>query len=219
MKEIKEMKKMKNKEAMEQEFLAFMEEANAVKYGDFITKSGRKTNYFVNTGSYQTGEQIMKLGEFYARCIVGHMEAGNISKEVNCLFGPAYKGIPLVITTAIALFRNHGINLATCFNRKEEKDHGEGGSLVGHPLKDGDRVLIIEDVITAGTAVRETLPLLRSFGDIRIEGLVVSVDRMEKGQGDKPATQELMEEFGIPTYSVTDARFINSSASGRFSII
>ena len=219
MKEIKDMKEMKNTEAMEQEFLAFMEETGAVKYGDFITKSGRKTNYFVNTGSYQTGEQIMKLGEFYARCIAGHMEAGNISKEVNCLFGPAYKGIPLVTTTAIALYRNHGINLSTCYNRKEEKDHGEGGSLVGHTLKDGDRVLIIEDVITAGTAVRETLPLLRSFGQIQIEGLVVSVDRMEKGQGDKLAAQELQEEFGIPTYSITTAKFINSSAGWSASII
>jgi orotate phosphoribosyltransferase len=213
------MKEIKGKETLEKEFLAFMEEAGAVKYGDFITKSGRKTSYFVNTGSYQTGEQIMRLGEFYARCIAGHMEAGNISPEVNCLFGPAYKGIPLVTTTAVALYRNHGINLSTCFNRKEEKDHGEGGSLVGHQLKDGDRVLIIEDVITAGTAVRETLPLLRSFGDIRIDGLVVSVDRMEKGQGEKSATQELMEEFGIPTYSIINAKSISRSANWQVSSI
>lgn len=213
------MKEIKGKETLEKEFLAFMEEAGAVKYGDFITKSGRKTSYFVNTGSYQTGEQIMRLGEFYARCIAGHMEAGNISPEVNCLFGPAYKGIPLVTTTAIALYRNHGINLSTCFNRKEEKDHGEGGSLVGHQLKDGDRVLIIEDVITAGTAVRETLPLLRSFGDIRIDGLVVSVDRMEKGQGEKSATQELMEEFGIPTYSIINSKSISRSANWQVSSI
>lgn len=213
------MKEIKGKETLEKEFLAFMEEAGAVKYGDFITKSGRKTSYFVNTGSYQTGEQIMRLGEFYARCIAGHMEAGNISPEVNCLFGPAYKGIPLVTTTAVALYRNHGINLSTCFNRKEEKDHGEGGSLVGHQLKDGDRVLIIEDVITAGTAVRETLPLLRSFGDIRIDGLVVSVDRMEKGQGEKSATQELMEEFGIPTYSIINSKSISRSANWQVSSI
>ena len=213
------MKEIKGKETLEKEFLAFMEEAGAVKYGDFITKSGRKTSYFVNTGSYQTGEQIMRLGEFYAQCIAGHMEAGNISPEVNCLFGPAYKGIPLVTTTAVALYRNHGINLPTCFNRKEEKDHGEGGSLVGHQLKDGDRVLIIEDVITAGTAVRETLPLLRSFGDIRIDGLVVSVDRMEKGQGEKSATQELMEEFGIPTYSIINAKSISRSANWQVSSI
>ena len=192
----------------QEEFVDFMLEVQALTFGDFITKSGRKTNYFVNTGSYKTGNQIKRLGEFYARCIVENMESGNIPKDVTCLFGPAYKGIPLVITTSIALAEHYGIDLSYCFNRKEEKDHGEGGNLVGHKLKDGDKVLIIEDVITAGTAVRETLPILKACGDINIEGLVISVDRMEKGQGELTATEEIEKEFGIKTFSIVNVKDI-----------
>jgi len=190
------------------EFIAFMTEAGALTFGDFTTKSGRKTSYFVNTGSYKTGSQIEKLGAFYAKCIVENMEAGLIPKDITCLFGPAYKGIPLVITTAIALFKNHNMDLNYCFNRKEEKDHGEGGSMVGYQLKDGDKILMIEDVITAGTAVRECLPVIQAYGNVKVEALIISVDRMEKGQGESTATEEIHREFGINTFSIVNVKDI-----------
>ncbi len=179
------------------EFIKFMVEAGVLTFGDFVTKSGRKTPYFVNTGNYQTGEQISKLGEFYASCI-----KDNLGSENKVLFGPAYKGIPLVVTTAVALENQFDISSNYCFNRKEEKDHGEGGSMIGYKLKDGDSVLIIEDVITAGTAIRECLPILQAQANIDIAGLVISVDRMEKGLSDKTAIQEIEEEFGIKTYPI-----------------
>ncbi|HIZ56891.1 MAG TPA: orotate phosphoribosyltransferase [Firmicutes bacterium] len=178
------------------EFIQFMCEAGVLTFGDFVTKSGRNTPYFVNTGNYKTGAQIAKLGEFYAACM---MENG-IVPEV--LFGPAYKGIPLCVAAAAALWNQHQINLDYCFNRKEAKDHGEGGVLVGHKLKDGDKVVIIEDVITAGTAVRETLPILKNAADIQLLGMIISVDRMEKGTGDKSAVQEVYEEFGLKVYPI-----------------
>jgi len=184
------------------EFVEFMLNAGALTFGDFTTKSGRKTSYFINTGSYKTGSQIEKLGDFYAKCIYENMEAGNIPKDINCLFGPAYKGIPLVITTAISLARNYNIDLNYCFNRKEVKDHGEGGSMVGYKLQDGDKVLMIEDVITAGTAVRECLPVLQVAAAIKVEALIISVDRMEKGTGELTATEEIYKEFGIKTFSI-----------------
>lgn len=190
------------------DFIGFMKEAGALSFGDFTTKSGRKTNYFINTGSYKTGGQIQKLGEYYADCIIENIRAGNISRDITCLFGPAYKGIPLVITTAIALAQKYQVDLNYCFNRKEEKDHGEGGSLVGYKPKSGDKILIIEDVITAGTAVRETLPIIKACGDIKVEALIISVDRMEKGQGDKTATEEINMEFGIPTFSIVNVKDI-----------
>ena len=162
--------------AYKQEFIEFMVKSGALTFGDFITKSGRKTPYFINTGNYRTGAQAAKLGEFYADCI---ME--NIAGRIDALFGPAYKGIPLSVACSIALFNKYGRDVGYCFNRKEAKDHGEGGSMVGYKLKDGDRILIIEDVITAGTAVRECIPVLKSAADIEIAGLVTSVDRMERG--------------------------------------
>lgn len=192
------------------EFVEFMINSKALIFGDFITKSGRKTDYFVNTGNYQTGEQIKILGDFYAKCIYENIKEGEISKDIKCLFGPAYKGIPLVVTTAIALMENYGINVNYCFNRKEEKDHGEGGNIVGYKLKDGDKVLIIEDVITAGTAVRETLPIIKACGDIIVEGLVISVDRMEKGKSDLTATEEIYKEFGIKTFSIINVNDIKN---------
>lgn len=193
------MKKMSYKK----EFIEFMVRSGVLTFGDFTTKSGRKTPYFVNTGNYKTGAQAARLGEFYAKSI---MENGK--GDVDALFGPAYKGIPLSVATAIALSNEFDKDLNYCFNRKEEKDHGEGGSMVGYKLQDGDKVLIVEDVITAGTAVREVFPILRGAADVQIEGLIISVDRMERGQGDKTAIQEIETEFGIKTYPIVTVREI-----------
>ncbi len=189
--------------AYKQEFIEFMVKAGVLTFGDFITKSGRKTPYFINTGNYRTGAQAAKLGEFYADCI-----AENIVGRIDALFGPAYKGIPLSVACAIALFNKYGRDVGYCFNRKEAKDHGEGGSMVAYKLKDGDRILIIEDVITAGTAVRECIPVLKSAVDIEIAGLVISVDRMERGSGGLSAIEEIKREFGIKTYPIVTVREI-----------
>lgn len=193
-----------------QEFIEFMVRSGVLTFGDFTAKSGRKTPYFVNTGNYKTGEQAARLGEFYAQCITE-----NIKEPITALFGPAYKGIPLSVSTAIALSNNHQVNVNYCFNRKEAKDHGEGGSMVGYKLQDGDKVVIIEDVITAGTAIRECLPILKAAADIEIVGLVISVDRMERGQGNKTAIREIADEFGIRTYPIVTAREIIDTLYGR----
>lgn len=189
-----------------EEFIRFMVESGVLTFGDFVTKSGRNTPYFVNTGNYRTGAQAHRLGQYYAACIMEHIANGNISEDTNVLFGPAYKGIPLAVSTSVALCAEHGRNVNYCFNRKEKKDHGEGGNMVGHKLTAGDRVIITEDVITAGTAVRETLPLLMQTEGVKVEGLIVSVDRMERGKGEKTAIQELYEEFGIRTYPIVTVR-------------
>ncbi|MCL2856145.1 MAG: orotate phosphoribosyltransferase [Oscillospiraceae bacterium] len=198
------------------EFIAFMARAGALTFGDFVTKSGRNTPYFVNTGKYSQGEQIAQLGSFYAECIMDNVKI--VPGEKIVLFGPAYKGITLAVATAIAL-AGRGINVSYSFNRKEVKDHGEGGSLVGHKLVKGDRVLIIEDVITAGTAVREVLPILRG-AEVEIAGLVISVDRMERGTGTRTAIQEVWEEHKIPTFPIVTVRDIlaclhNSPLDGK----
>lgn len=185
------------------EFIEFMVRSGVLTFGDFVTKSGRNTPYFVNTGNYVTGAQMARLGEFYAQCILS-----NIDGRIDALFGPAYKGIPLSVATAIALSDKYGKDINYCFNRKEAKDHGEGGKMVGYKLRDGDSVLIVEDVITAGTSVRECLPLLKSQADVKIAGLIVSVDRMEKGTGEKTAIQELYEQYGIKTYPIVTVREI-----------
>lgn len=178
------------------EFIKFMCDSNVLTFGDFTAKSGRKTPYFVNTGNYKTGEQITKLGKFYAQCI----NENNI--EADVFFGPAYKGIPLCVAAASAMFTEFNKNINYCFNRKEEKDHGEGGVIIGHKLKKDDKVVIIEDVITAGTAIRETLPVLKNTADVNILSVIISVDRMEKGTGDKSAVQEVYENFGIKVYPI-----------------
>ncbi len=188
------------------EFIDFLIKSEALLFGEFTTKSGRQTPYFINTGKFKTGEQIKTLGQFYARNIIEQIKAGNIDKDIKFLFGPAYKGIPLVIATSIALY-DFGMDISYCFNRKEAKDHGEGGSLVGYDPKHGDKVLIIEDVITAGTAVREILPVLRN-ANVEINGLIVSVDRKEKARGDETAIQSLHKEEGIFTYPIIDIQDI-----------
>lgn len=186
-----------------EEFVKFMVRSGVLLFGDFTTKSGRKTPYFVNTGNYKTGAQAAKLGEYYARNI-----QENVEGRIDALFGPAYKGIPLAVAAGISLSNLYDRDVNYCFNRKEIKDHGEGGAMVGYKLQDGDRVLIVEDVITAGTAIRETLPVLKAAADIEIAGMVISVDRMEKGQGEKTAIQEVYEEFGIVTYPIVTVREI-----------
>jgi orotate phosphoribosyltransferase len=187
----------------QEEFIEFMIRANVLRFGDFTAKSGRKTPYFINSGNYQTGEQIARLGDFYAASIVA-----NRINSYDFIFGPAYKGIPLVVAVAIALNRNHQINIPYCFNRKEAKDHGEGGVVVGYQPQDGDRALIIEDVITAGTAVRESLNLLKKIAAVKVTAILISVDRMEKGGGDRSALQELREDYGIETYAIVNIREI-----------
>lgn len=184
-------------ETYKEQFIEFMVKSDVLTFGDFTTKSGRKTPYFINTGNYRTGEQIKKLGEFYAEAI-----CSVLSDDANVLFGPSYKGIPLVVTTAIALSQKLNRDISFCFNRKEMKNHGEGGSLIGHKLTNKDRVIIIEDVTTAGTSIRETIPLLRNDAEIKLTGLIVSVDRMEKGTGNKGALQELHEEFSMTTGAI-----------------
>jgi len=179
-----------------EEFIKFMYNSNVLTFGDFTLKSGRKAPYFINTGNYKTGEQISKLGSFYAKCI----EENKI--EANVFFGPAYKGIPLCVTAASSYYTEFGKNVNYCFNRKEAKDHGERGVIVGHNIVSSDKILIIEDVITAGTAIRETLPIIKSAAKAEIVGVIISVDRMEKGQGDKSAVEEVYEEFGIRVYSI-----------------
>ncbi len=178
------------------EFVKFMCDSDVLTFGEFTLKSGRKAPYFINTGNYKTGEQIGKLGEFYAKCIAEN----NI--DANVFFGPAYKGIPLCVAAASAMYSKEGKNVSYCFNRKEAKDHGEGGVIVGHKLSDNDKILIIEDVITAGTAIRETLPILKSASNASVAGVIISVDRMEKGKGEKSAVSEVYDEFGIKVYPI-----------------
>lgn len=186
-------------------FIDFMISAGVLTFGDFTTKSGRKTPYFINTGNYKTGAQISKLGDYYADCIVRSGE------RFDALFGPAYKGIPLSVAAASSLYRNHGLDVPYCFNRKEIKDHGEGGAIVGYQLKDGDRIAVIEDVVTAGTAVRESIELLSQIASVRIEALYVSVDRMERGTGTLSALDELRESLNIRVYPIITVRDIIAS--------
>ncbi len=185
----------------QEEFITFMVRSGVLTFGDFTTKSGRKTPYFVNTGNYKTGAQAAKLGDYYAACIQENLPDG-----VDCLFGPAYKGIPLTVAAASSLYRNYDRDLPYCFNRKEAKDHGEGGTMIGYQPKDGDRVVIVEDVVTAGTAVRETIELFKHIADVKFASLIVSVDRMEKGIGEKTTINELREQYGIAVHPIVTVR-------------
>jgi len=184
-------------EKYKQDFIEFMVECNVLRFGDFVTKSGRKTPFFVNTGFYRTGAQLRRLGQFYARAIMENFGTG-----IDVLFGPAYKGIPLAVTAAIALSEEHNCDVRYCSNRKEIKDHGDKGILLGSPLQDGDRVVMIEDVTTAGTSIGETMPILQAQGRLNVLGLVVSVDRMERGQGTRSALSEISETYGMKTAAI-----------------
>ena len=159
--------------------------------------SGRKTPFFINTGFYRTGAQLKKLGEYYAEAI-----KSKYGTDFDILFGPAYKGIPLSVTTTIALNDKYGADIGYCSNRKEVKDHGDTGILLGSPIMDGDKIVIIEDVTTAGTSINETLPIIKAQGNVDVVGLVVSVDRMERGQGTKSALTEIEENYGIKTTAI-----------------
>lgn len=184
-------------EQYKKEFIEFMIDCNVLKFGDFVTKSGRKTPFFVNTGFYRTGSQLKRLGEYYAQAIHDHF-----GFDFDVLFGPAYKGIPLSVAATIAISEKYDKDIRYCSNRKEVKDHGDKGILLGSPIQDGDKVIIIEDVTTAGTSIQETLPIIKAQGDVEVGGLVVSVDRMERGQGEKSALTEIGEKYGMKTTAI-----------------
>ncbi|MBE5923367.1 MAG: orotate phosphoribosyltransferase [Lachnospiraceae bacterium] len=184
-------------EQYKKEFIEFMIDCNVLKFGDFVTKSGRNTPFFVNTGFYRTGSQLRRLGEYYAEAINSEFGTG-----FDVLFGPAYKGIPLSVATTMAIAERFDEDIRYCSNRKEVKDHGDKGILLGSPIEDGDKVVIIEDVTTAGTSIEETLPIIKAQGNVEIVGMVVSVDRMERGQGSKSALKEIEEKYGFPTTSI-----------------
>lgn len=200
--------------AAKKEFIEFMMGADVLRFGDFTTKSGRKTPYFVNTGNYKTGMQSAKLGEFYAALI-----RETVGGDFDAMFGPAYKGIPLATSAAGALARLYGIDKPFFFNRKEVKDHGEGGSIVGYKPVDGDRVIIIEDVITAGTAIRETMPVLTGCANVKVNDMFISVNRCEVGTTPgKTAVMEVGEEFGIRVHALITVQDIREYllASGGY---
>ena len=181
-------------EAYKKEFIEFMVESEVLKFGDFTLKSGRKSPFFMNAGAYVTGSQLSRLGEYYAKAIHDHY-----GTDFDVLFGPAYKGIPLSVATTIAFSRLYGKEIRYCSNRKEVKDHGDTGILLGSKIKDGDRVVIIEDVTTSGKSIQETFPIIQAQGDVTIIGLMVSLNRMEKGlETDKCAVDEIQEKDGFP---------------------
>lgn len=184
-------------EQYKQEFIEFMVDCKVLKFGDFTLKSGRKSPFFMNAGSYVTGAQLKKLGEYYAKAIYE-----NFGSDFDVLFGPAYKGIPLSVATTIAFHDLYGKEIKYCSNRKEEKDHGDTGILLGSPIKSGDRVVIIEDVTTSGKSIEETFPIIKAQGDVEILGLMVSLNRMEKGKGDKSALDEIQETYGFKASAI-----------------
>ena len=187
------------------EFIEFMMSADVLRFGNFVTKSGRNTPYFVNTGNYRTGKQLATLGKFYARLI--HETLGD---QFDAMFGPAYKGIPLAAVTASTLAQEYDLDKPYFFNRKEEKDHGEGGSFVGYKPVDGDRIILVEDVITAGTAVREVMPQIMSCGDVKVTDMFISVNRCEVGKDcEKTAVMEVKEQFGIDVHAIVTVQDIH----------
>ncbi len=185
-------------ESYKREFIEFLKGAGVLKFGDFTAKSGRKIPYFINAGEIKTGEQIAKLGEFYAK---SYLE--KVGNKRTVLYGPAYKGISIAVSSSIALAKN-GLDVPFFFNRKEAKDHGEGGIFVGYVPTEGEEIVIVEDVITAGTAIRESMANLSSLQGVKVAATFVMVDRKEKGQGEKSAMAEIEEVYGFPVYSVVD---------------
>lgn len=185
-------------EQYKQKFIEFMVESEVLKFGNFTLKSGRKSPFFMNAGAYVTGSQLSRLGEYYAKAIHDHY-----GTDFDVLFGPAYKGIPLSVATTIAFSRLYGKEIRYCSNRKEVKDHGDTGILLGSKIKDGDRVVIIEDVTTSGKSIQETFPIIQAQGDVTILGLMVSLNRMEKGlETDKCALDEIREKYGFPANAI-----------------
>jgi orotate phosphoribosyltransferase len=184
-------------ELYKQEFIEFMVDSQVLKFGEFTLKSGRKSPFFMNAGLYVTGAQLEKLGEYYAKAIHEHY-----GDDFDVLFGPAYKGIPLSVATTIAYHKLYGKEIRYCSNRKEAKDHGDTGILLGSPMKDGDRVVIIEDVTTSGKSIEETFPIIMAQGDVTIKGLMVSLNRMERGKGEKSALKEIKEKYGFEANAI-----------------
>lgn len=184
-------------ERYKEEFIEFMVDSNVLKFGDFTLKSGRKSPFFMNAGSYVTGAQLKKLGQYYAKAIHDHY-----GDDFDILFGPAYKGIPLSVATAMAFDELYGKEIRYCSNRKEIKDHGDVGILLGSPMKDGDRVVIIEDVTTSGKSIEETFPIIQAQGKVEILGLEVSLNRLERGQGEKSALEEIKEKYGFDANAI-----------------
>ena len=197
-------------EAYKEEFIHFMVDAGVLRFGSFVTKSGRKTPFYVNTGNYQTGTQLRRLGGYYARAI--HDKFG---LDFDVLFGPAYKGIPLSVAASMAISEEYGKDIRYSSNRKEVKDHGDTGILLGSRIADGDRVIMIEDVTTAGTSIRETLPIIKAQGNAQVLGLVVSVDRMERGTGKKSALAEISELYGLQTTAIVTMKEVVECLAGR----
>ena len=184
-------------EAYKKEFIDFMVESDVLKFGEFTLKSGRKSPFFMNAGAYVTGSQLKRLGEYYAQAIHDHF-----GFDFDVLFGPAYKGIPISVVTAIAYSELYGKEVRYCSDRKEAKDHGDAGILLGSPIKDGDKVVIIEDVTTSGKSIEETFPIIQAQGDVTIKGLMVSLNRMERGKGEKSALVEIQEKYGFPANAI-----------------
>ena len=184
-------------EQYKQEFIEFMIDSQVLKFGDFTLKSGRKSPFFMNAGAYVTGTQLRRLGEYYAKAIHDHY-----GLDFDVLFGPAYKGIPLSVATTMAISELYGKDVRYCSNRKEVKDHGDTGILLGSKLKDGDRVVIIEDVTTSGKSIEETFPIIKAQADVEIKGLMVSLNRLEKGQGEKSALCEIKEKYGFDANAI-----------------
>ncbi len=206
-------------ESYKKEFINFMVECNVLKFGDFTLKSGRKSPFFMNAGAYVTGGQLKRLGEYYAKAI-----HDNFGDDFDVLFGPAYKGIPLSVVTAVAYSELYGKEIRYCSNRKEVKDHGDVGLLLGSKIQDGDRVVMIEDVTTSGKSMEETVPIVKGCGDVKIVGLMVSLNRMEVGlSGKKAALDEITENYGFPAKAivtmeeVTEALY-NKECNGRILI-
>ncbi|MCR5370454.1 MAG: orotate phosphoribosyltransferase [Clostridium sp.] len=202
-------------ENYKEQFIEFMVESQVLKFGDFTLKSGRKSPFFMNAGAYVTGSQLRKLGEFYAKAI-----HDNYGLDFDVLFGPAYKGIPLTVATSMAISELYGKDVRYCSNRKEVKDHGDTGILLGSKLSDGDRVVIIEDVTTSGKSIEETFPILKSQADVEIKGLIVSLNRMERGKGEKSALEEIRDLYGFPTAAIVSMqdvvdRLWNRECMGR----
>ena len=202
-------------EQYKQEFIEFMVDSDVLRFGEFTLKSGRKSPFFMNAGLYVTGAQLTKLGEYYAKAI-----HDNYGDDFDVLFGPAYKGIPLSVATTMAFHRLYGKEIRYCSNRKEAKDHGDAGILLGSPIKDGDKVVIIEDVTTSGKSIEETFPIIKAQGDVEIVGLMVSLNRMEKGKGTKSALVEIKEKYGFDANAIVTMEdvvehFYNKPYKGR----
>lgn len=194
-------------------FTKFLLDSGALKFGDFTLKSGRQSPYFINAGAFDDGMKIASLGDYYAQRIVAAIKDGVLSSNIDTVFGPAYKGIPLAVSTSIALTNNYNMPVGFTFDRKERKDHGDGGMMVGKPLKDGMKVLLVDDVMTAGTAVREVLPKLKAEANVEVVGLILAVDRMERTKDSElSAVKAVEQEFGFPVLPIANVREIFDAA-------